>query len=209
LVVTVSARVLIAQDRLNKAAEQLTRLLIAADTDGRLGNAIEILVLRASVLRKQGHTEQALAVLERALTLAEPEGYVRVFADEGPRMEALLAQFLRWQRRGRRSAKHRITLDYVRRLLLAFPERTKEMSDTTEYPALPLTHRDLLLVDPLTDRELQVLRLMARGMTNREIAQELVVASGTVKAHAASIYRKLDVHNRTQAVTLAGKLELI
>jgi LuxR family maltose regulon positive regulatory protein len=209
LVATVGARVLIAQDRLDKAAERLTQLFAAADTDGRLGNAIEVLVLRALALRQQGHTEQALADLERALTLAEPEGYVRVFADEGPRMGTLLVQFLRWQRRGRRSARHRITLDYVRRLLLAFPERTREMSDSTEYPALSLAHRDLLLVDPLTDRELEVLRLMARGMTNREIAQKLVVASGTVKAHAASIYRKLDVHNRTQAVTLARELELI
>jgi LuxR family maltose regulon positive regulatory protein len=142
------------------------------------------LALQALALRAQGKLDQALTALESALSLAEPEGYVRTFIDEGEPMAALL----------RAAASRGIAVDYVSELLAAFGD------------VAPPSAR---LVEPLSERELEVLRLLAAGLSNREIARELFLAVGTVKKHTSNIYGKLSVHSRTHAVARARDLDLI
>src|SRR5215203_78837 len=185
--------------RLNEALGLLDRLLRTAEDGGRMGSAIEILVLRALALKKRGDPDEALAALERALMLAEPEGYMRVFVDEAEPMGALLSEFLNALRKGPRKARHRTLLDYVRRLLAAFESSRSSAELSTEPP----------LLAPLTAREREVLDLIASGLSNREIAARLFVEVSTVKSYANSIFRKLGVQSRTQAVAEARALHLI
>jgi LuxR family maltose regulon positive regulatory protein len=173
---------------LRTALELLQGMREAAMGAGRIAHSIEILVLQALAFQEQGASAQALAALEQALSLAEPEGYVRTFVDEGEPMARLL----------RRALSEGIVPSYVSRLLTAFGESTP--------PSLPVA---LALVEPLTERELEVLRLIATGLSNREIAQELFVAVSTVKSHINHLYGKLEVRNRTQAVARAQKLGLL
>jgi LuxR family maltose regulon positive regulatory protein len=132
--------------------------------------------------------------LEQALTLAKPGGFLQIFVDEGPPMARLLYKALS---RG-------IAPEYVRRLLAAFPVAETEQ---TGPPDTPAPQSDL--IEPLSERELQVLELIAEGLTNPEIAARLFLALNTVKAHCGNIYGKLDVHSRTQAVARAQALGLL
>jgi LuxR family transcriptional regulator, maltose regulon positive regulatory protein len=200
------ARVLMAQGQedpsgrhLDDALGLLDRLLRAAEDGGRMGSVIEILVLRALALEKQGDPSEALAALERALILAQPEGYVRVFVDEGEPMAALLSELLNARRKGPREARHRMLLDYTRRLLAAFESPRPGAEPSTGPP----------LLAPLTVREREVLDLIASGLSNREIAARLFVEVSTVKSYANNIFRKLGVQSRTQAVAEARALHLI
>ncbi len=129
-----------------------------------------------------------MMVLEQALSLAQPEGYIRLFVDEGAAMVELLRQ----------AASRGLHSDYVGQLLAAFGD--------IERSGLPATPA---LVEPLTARELEVLRLLAAGLSNREIAQELSIALSTVKTHARRIYGKLDVSSRTQAAVRAREWNLL
>lgn len=179
-----------AQDRakglIGDASRLLARLLSAAEEGGRTGSVIEILVLQALTRRMVDDMPAALAALERAVTLAEPEGYVRVFADEGPPMASLL----------RAAARQGIARDYVRRVLAA-------VSDSEHRgPA------EQGLVDPLSDRELEVLRLLATDLSGPDIARELVVSLNTVRTHVKHIYAKLGVNSRRAAVRQAEQLDL-
>jgi LuxR family maltose regulon positive regulatory protein len=187
------ARLLILQQEPERAWQLLVRLLQAAETDGRTGPVIEILILQALARQALGDMDQALSTIEGALGLAEPAGYVRLFIDESRLMAELLRQ----------AASRGIAIDYVGKLLAAFS------LEGPERPPTPLLLHSPALVEPLSERELEVLRLIAKGLTNQAIAETLVVALGTVKAHTASIYGKLEVHSRTQAVARARELDLL
>jgi LuxR family transcriptional regulator, maltose regulon positive regulatory protein len=188
------ARVLMAQhatgpaeSSLQDATRLLERLLPAAQEGERTGSVIEILVLRALAHQAQGDIPAALAALERSVTLAEPEGYIRVFVDEGPPMAALLKVV----------AKQGIARNYARRLLAA--------STRTE-PGGPVGQA---LIDPLSERELDVLRLLGTELGGPAIARELTVSLNTMRTHTKNIYAKLGVTNRRAAVRRAADLNLL
>jgi LuxR family maltose regulon positive regulatory protein len=187
------ARVLAALGRLDEAARLFARLLATAEAGGRTGHAIEVLIGQSLVLEAQGRHGDALATVERALALAEPEGYVRVFVDEGAAIVALL----------RRAAARGVACDYVCKLLAA-------LGDEAAGRRLPAAAAaGAPLVEPLSERELEVLRLMAIGLSNQEMAEQLVLAVGTIKAHVHHILGKLAVRNRAQALARARELHLL
>jgi LuxR family maltose regulon positive regulatory protein len=188
------ARILIAQGRLQQASRLLQRLNKPAEAGGRTTSLIEILSLQALAFRAGVDTAGAMTALERALTLAEPGGFIRIFVDEGPPMARLLYEALS---RG-------IAPDYVRRLLAAFPNVELEQPESTK-PQVS----EAELIEPLSERELEVLQLIAEGLTNPEIASRLFVSLNTVKAHTRNIYGKLGVHNRTEAVTKSRALGVL
>ncbi len=185
------ARVLIAQDNAEAASRLLGRLLPPAEAAGLVGRVIEILSLQALAFHAEANVAQALITLTRALSLAEPEGYVRLFVDEGTPMLALL----------REAEARGAAPGYIIRLITA-------LGAEASASAPPRIHTPTLL-DPLSERELQILRLLAVGLSTREIADELVIAVGTVRTHVKSIYGKLDAHNRVQAVERARALNLL
>jgi LuxR family maltose regulon positive regulatory protein len=163
------ARVLIAQGRLDEAAGLLQRLLEAAEAGGRISSVIEILLLQALASQAGGDSMQAMAALEHALTLAEPRGFVRAFADEGPPLARLLYQ----------AAQLGTAPEYVRRLLAAFPVVEPEQTGAPHKASH--SRRSEPLIEPLSDRELEVLALIAEGMTNPEIASRLFLALNTAR----------------------------
>ncbi len=188
------ARVLLAQyavERearlLDEATGLLERLLRAAEEGARTGSAIEILVLRALACQALGDIPVALASLQRALTLSEPEGYVRIFIDQGPAMASLL----------RAATKQRIAPSYVRRLLRAM-SKTEDTAPVKEG-----------LIEPLSERELDVIRLLGTDLDGPDIARHLVVSLNTVRTHTKNIYAKLGVNNRRAAVRRAQELDLM
>jgi LuxR family maltose regulon positive regulatory protein len=210
----VLARVLIAQGQndevgshLDDALGLLDRLFKLAEGGGRLGSVIGILALRALALHAQHGPSEALAALDRALVLAQPEGYVRLFVDEGTPMVGLLSELLKAQRRGPYDAHQLPLLGYVRRLLAAF-----ESPHTSTNPPPPggfAQGQDQPLLDPLTAREMEVLEVIAEGLSNQEIADRLFIEVGTVKGYVHSLLRKLEVDNRTKAVARARELHII
>lgn len=194
------ARVLIAtypRDRADHAIQAalglLERLLQAAEASGRMGSVIAIRVLQALAYEARGSIPQALGSLERALRLAEPQGYVRLFVDEGPPMARLLYEAL----------AAGIAPDYVRRLLANYT------AAGAQPPLASLQASGAEFVEPLSERELEVLRLIAEGLNNQEIGIRLVLSPHTVKVHTRNIYAKLGVHNRTQAAARARLLGLL
>lgn len=178
------ARLRIAQGHLEAAESLLLGLHQAATSAGRGGSLIEILILQALTFTAQERGKEALSALAQALSLAEPEGFVRIFLDEGAPMAELL----------RRAVAQDLHASYALRLLNALGEAA-----TAPQP----------LIEPLSERELEVLRRVAAGYSNQEIAQELVVAVSTVKKHINNIYGKLEVRSRTQAIARAGELGLL
>ncbi|HEY0753276.1 MAG TPA: LuxR C-terminal-related transcriptional regulator [Ktedonobacteraceae bacterium] len=208
------ARVLLARSKSERAErfmleamELLERLLQAAQAGERTGSAIEILVLQALAHQMQGDIPAALVPLERALTLAEPEGYVRIFVDEGPPMAVLLAKLHERSRKRSRAAETNVPLAYLERLLA--PLRGEQAQAGTSPATLSAPVPAQTLLDPLTERELAVLRLIAAGLSNRDIATRLVLALSTVKSYVNTIYSKLQVESRTQAVARARDLHLL
>lgn len=165
----------------------LDRLLEAAESGGRTGSVIEILILQALAHQAHGDAAAALVALGRALTLAEPQGYVRVFADEGEPMATLL----------KAAIKQRVTPLYARKLLEALGPSERKVP----------THPDL--IEPLSDRELDVLRLLRTELGGPEIAGELRISLNTLRTHTKSIFEKLDVNNRRSAVRRAEELGLL
>jgi ATP/maltotriose-dependent transcriptional regulator MalT len=198
------ARVLLARGRVlaedsytNDALNLLNRLLAAAQRGGRLNSVIEILTLRALAQHAQ-HEPDAVNTLEWALRLAEPEGYVRGFVEEGTPTAALLAELLKSLRRKAQAPQDDSMPSYVRRLLVAFETPVGRALDGRQP-----------LVDPLTARETEVLELIAIGLSNREIAARLFVTTSTVKSYTNSIFRRLGVASRTEAVAEARARQLL
>jgi LuxR family maltose regulon positive regulatory protein len=179
------ARILMAQGRLDETLGLLMRLLKMVEAAGAMRPAIELFILQALVLQAQGEGDRALAALERALSLAEPEGYVRVFISEGAPMGELLRQ----------AAVRGIRLDYVGKLLAALEGEMHKRGMTES-------------IEPLSEREMEVLRLLTTPLSAPDIAKELYVSVHTVRSHIRSIYRKLNVHKRMEAIQRAKELEL-
>jgi LuxR family transcriptional regulator, maltose regulon positive regulatory protein len=192
----VLARILLSQDRPGQALALLDRLHAAALAQGRTGSLIETGALRALALAAAGDEAGAVTALAGALALACPQGYVRVFADGGPPMAVLLGRLVAAQRTGQAAAE--VPLGYLARIQRAFG------------PGQPA--RDPVsggIVDPLTSRELEVLKMLAAGRSNQAIARELVVTLDTIKKHVGHVLGKLGAANRTEAVARARELSLI
>jgi LuxR family maltose regulon positive regulatory protein len=191
------ARVLLAQYKTNHADHSLRealglleRLLHAAEAGGRMGSVVAVLALQSVALQTSGDIPAALVSLERALTLAEPEGYVRIFVDEGPPMAALLEL----------ATKRKTVANYARRLLTAF--------DATE-DTPPAKQGAQGLIEPLSERELEVFRLLGTDLDGPEIARELTVSLNTLRTHTKNIYSKLGVSTRRAAVRRGEELAVL
>ena len=195
------ARVLIARDEHDDALGLLDRLLRQAEAGGRGGRVVEILVLKSLSLLARPRRADAVAVLGRALSLANPEDYVRTFVDEGAPMVALLEQFLRARKTKLSGPGQDVSPEYIAKLLTAL--------GYTGVSSAGARGAAGLFVDPISEREIEVLHLLASGTPNREIAARLYVSLDTVKTHLKHVYNKLGVHSRTQAVARAKELDLI
>ena len=187
------ARATLALGNPEEATRLLSRLLPEAEAGVRMWNVIEILILQAMAYEAQKETGAASSAVRRALSLSEPEQFIRMFVDEGPSMAALL----------RHAVASGHSVDYSGKLLSAFDQ-------TGTRPAEPLSGKAAqALPEPLSQRELEVLRLISAGLSNQAIADEMVVALTTVKWHINKIYGKLGVHSRTQAIATARDLNLL
>jgi LuxR family maltose regulon positive regulatory protein len=201
----VLTRVLLAQREPDRALGLLARLHDLAVTQGRIGSVIELQALQALALAAGGDQAAGLSALAEALALAAPEGYVRVFVDEGAPMARLLGRLAAAQRTGQVVPHAGVPPDYLDRLARAFqPGGPRAATRTT-----PRLAGVAGLVEPLTTRELEVLQLLAAGRSNQQIADELVVVLDTVKKHVGHILDKLGAANRTQAVARARALGLL
>jgi len=180
-------RLLLARCDYEAALALSKRLLRQAETAGRMGLVIETLILQALAFHGKKESEGALAVLERALSLAQPEGYVRIFLDEGDVMTRLLCQVQARQ----------VEKGYATELLL----KIGRISGMTP-PSMQL------LIEPLTTRELEVLTFIEAGYSNQEISEKLFISIPTVKRHISNIYAKLGVESRTQAIAIGKELRL-
>ncbi len=201
------AKVRLVQERPDEALKLLEHALHSAHAIGRLGNAVQILVVKALVHRAQGSLKDANSTLLEALTFAEPEGYIRTFLDEGEPMRLLIANFksmIENRVRGTVPEDQKNLIDYINKLLAAFtissiPRTRKPFIDNLQ-SSIP---------EPLSERELEVLLLMAAGLSNREIADKDIVSINTVKTQGKSIYGKLGTHNREETITAARELGLL
>jgi LuxR family maltose regulon positive regulatory protein len=198
------ARVLLARhasdgdnSALNDASRLLARLRSAAVAGGRTGSVIEILVQQSLTHQAGRDTTAALTPLVEALTLAEPEGYLRVFVGAGPPMKTLLTAL----------SSKRAGWDYVRRLLAACAD--DDATGPTTTPGQPGPRRGQGLVEPLSERELDVLLLLATDLDGPDIARRLFVSVNTLRTHTRSIYAKLGVNRRRAAVSRANELGLL
>lgn len=190
-------RIYIAQEEMEQAQKMLDTLQQTAASGGRHGRLVGVYLLQAMVLQKQDQETAALDYLQKSLALAEPEGYGLLFLEEGPAVALLLHTFLT-----RSSAPARLK-HYAQKILDAFPEEARPAADLA--PAATAE----ALVEPLSERELEILSLIGDGYSNQEIADQLVITVHTVKKHSSNIYGKLGVSSRTQAVARARELQLL
>jgi LuxR family maltose regulon positive regulatory protein len=193
------AKLRVAQGRSEAATGLLERLAALAEKAGATAYLVEVLALRAVALQAQGEIRPALAALDRALQLGAPAGFLRTFLDHGEPLQRLLQV----------TVQRDASPAYAAVVLAAFGEEGAPRHPASAH-APPSPARDVSpLVEPLSEREIEVLTLIAEGLTNREIGQRLYISPGTVKSHTASIYGKLDVHSRTQAVARARALGVL
>jgi ATP/maltotriose-dependent transcriptional regulator MalT len=201
------ARLLIAQGNLDVAETLLVRLYEIAASAGRGGSLIEILALQAITFAAQKRTEEAMSALAQALSLAEPEGFIRIFLDEGEPMRKVIRIWgLETGRNKNLTELQKRLMVYADNLLTAFPNNAPERPIANQNARL-LAHQPTL-VESLSAREIQVLHLIAEGLSNDAIAGKLFLSTGTVKVHLKHIYGKLDVNSRTQAVARLRELNL-
>ena len=199
------AHIRLVQGRYAEVEKLLDRMAPTVAAGSRITRQLESNLLLAAAVAGQQRLPEAFGLIESCLALAEPEGYVRVFLDEGRPMQMLLAQWLA-------HAKSSPLRGYAIHLLSQFdagPLAVTATKGKTSLAGDPSASSGQALIEPLSQRELEVLHLIALGRTNQEIAQQLIVSRGTVKAHTASIYRKLDVANRTEAVARARQLGIL
>ena len=185
---------------LPEALALLERLLEDAEPKERMGSVLEILLLRALALQAQRKQEEVLRTLGRALAVAEPEGYIRLFVDEGEPMAHLLMQMQRLPLANQPGSMH-----YRERLLTLLSKSYHEGMPHSAVSGLDMYP----LSDPLSERELEVLRPIIAGYSNREIANRLVLAVSTVKWYINTIYGKLQVESRTKAIPRARELNIV
>lgn len=195
------ARVQMAQGQLDETQNLLARLLPSAEEAGRIARVIEILSLQAVATYAQSDEAGAMAALQHALTLAEPEGFIRSFVDEGEPIRLLLTSFLAQLQKQQGTDTDVLSaklLVYINHLLAAFSESNEAVKADS-----------VNLVEPVSARELEVLHLIRDGLSNQEIADHMVIAVSTVKSHINSLYGKFGTHNRIQAVAFARNLGLL
>jgi LuxR family maltose regulon positive regulatory protein len=186
---------------LKESAETIERLVARATAGQWWGELLELLILRSLLYRAQGDPTGMLASLEQAITLAEPEGHIRVFVDEGEPLRLMLLDYqlaIKQQIAGNVEAELLRRLIYTDKLLAAFPQ-----------PAPVGKSASQILPEPLSDRELEILRLIASGRSNKEIADLLVIGLSTVKSHINNLYGKLGTNRRTEAIAIARGLGLL
>jgi LuxR family maltose regulon positive regulatory protein len=199
------ARLLLARQQPDQALTLLEWLYTQAAAQGRTGSVIEVRALQALALAAGGDPTAGLSVLAEALALGAPEGYVRVLVDEGAPMARLLGRVAAAQRTGQVTLPGAVPPDYLDRLARAFQPGGAHPAPRTTHQVAGVAG----LLEPLSDRELQVLGLLAAGRSNQQIADELVVVLDTVKKHVGHILDKLGATNRTQAVARARALGLL
>jgi LuxR family transcriptional regulator, maltose regulon positive regulatory protein len=209
------ARILLAQyqsERMDGSIRAVTRLLDrllpAAEEGNRMGSVIEILILQALAHRAQGEFTLALAPLERTLTLAEPEGYVRIFVDEGEPIRLLILD-LRLRIGKRKHDQDHKLISYTDKLLAAFARPTAGSQSTISNEKPKIRNHRSTMVEPLSEHELEVLRLLRTELSGPEIARERMVSLNTIRTHTQHIYAKLGVNNRRAAVRRAEELGLL
>jgi LuxR family maltose regulon positive regulatory protein len=193
------ARVRLAEGSFDGVNDLLERLLALAEAQHRTSSVIEILLTQALVEQAHGARLQAHAALERALRLAEPEGYLRTFLEQGEAMRQLLLDF---RSANKKQPVHPLH-SYVDKILAAFSPPAKVISKSA------VSNPAAELIEPLTDRELEILHLMAQGLSNHEIGQRLFLALNTVKGHNRHIFGKLQVQRRTEAIARAREIGLL
>ncbi len=187
---TTLARIRLAQGRAEESADLLSWLQDFITPLGLTGWSVEVKLLQSLVHQELGDQTQAVGILALAVTQAAPGGYIRLFLDEGAPLRRLL---------------HQVTVDEPS--MIHYLSRLRRAFDIVEEPgAAPQTQA---ILDPLSDREIEVLRLLAANLSSAEIAEELTIAVSTVRTHRKNIYGKLDVHSRYEAVVRAGELELL
>jgi LuxR family maltose regulon positive regulatory protein len=184
----VVARIYLSQYQFDEASKLLNHMIKEAETGGRINSMVEMLVIQALVLKNQGNTNEAIVTLEKALSMAEPFGFIRIFVDEGPPLVDLLTEIL--------DSKTNVSQVYVKKLLSAIS-------------LSKLIKKDDPMIDPLSNRELDTLKLIAENLSNQEIADKLFISLNTVKTHVRNILEKLYVANRSSAVIKAKELGII
>lgn len=190
------ARIRLVECTFENVSELLEQLLALAEAQSRTGSVIEILLIQALFYKAQGDLPRAFAALERTLNLAQPQGYLRIFVDEGEAMRSMISEF-----RSARSDDHPL-LGYADTILAIFPQSTETRRRSKA------TNQEAELVEPLSEREMKVLRLLHSDLSGPEIAQQLIVSLNTLRTHTKSIYKKLGVNNRRSAVRRAEELDL-
>jgi LuxR family maltose regulon positive regulatory protein len=187
------ARVFIAQDDPSAALAVLEPQRQQAEAKGWANRLLRVMVVQSIALYAHGEKEKAVELLGEVLARAEPEGFIRLFVDEGDAMAELLSA----------AAAEEVRPDYVGKLLVAFTGEMKDVRLTASVPG------SSFLIEPLSQRELEILKLVAQGLSNREIGERIFLALDTVKGHNRKIFDKLQVQSRTEAVARAHALGLL